>query len=147
MTDARVLMYRWANADKFCARANEEISEYQTLLDGARDLTGLAMDGMPHGSTVGNPTESKAMRVLELEEQYTGHIEYLCTQVAEALALKRTIDGVLNTFPPQYLRMATLRYKYGYSWLKVSLQMYLSEQRVRQMDADLVDRVAKTSVF
>lgn len=141
------MLYRWANCERSCARANSEISEYQLRLDEARDITGLAYDGMPKGTDVSNPTERKALAAMQLEDTYSEHIEYLAEQIARDLLIRREVDKVLRSLPPSYTEMATNRYVKGWTWVKVSQNMYMTEQRLRQMDAELVARIEKTSVF
>ena len=146
MTEGRLLLYRWANCDRLCAKANGDISTYQARLDEARDITGLAYDGMPKGSDVSKPTEQKALAVLQLEEQYTDHIEYLAKEVARNLLIRREVDRVLRQLPPAYTEMATNRYAKGWTWVKISQSMYMSETRLSQMDAELVKKVERIMV-
>lgn len=146
MTEGRLLLYRWANCDKLCARANGDISTYQSRLDEARDITGLAYDGMPKGSDISKPTEQKALAVLQLEAQYSQHIEYLARQVAQTLFIRREVDRVLRQLSPAFTEMAIKRYAQGWTWVKISQSMYMSETRLSQMDAELVKKVERIMV-
>ena len=82
-------------------------------------------------------------KVLALEEEYEAHIEYLLAQVTGDLEVKRLVDNVLQSFPPIYTQMATLRYAKGYVWSVVARTIYVSEATVRRMDKQVVDEIER----
>lgn len=143
MTDGRRLLYRWARCDEACVDAVTEIEDYGGLINDTRDITGVAYDGMPHGSGVSNPTERKALQVLALEEEFAAHIEFLTAKVIGDLEVKRIVECVLDEFPAQYREVATLRYKDGLSWGRISRKLFRSESGCREIDRILVDAVEK----
>lgn len=53
----------YLSAKYYALRYNEWLAEYNSITDS---VGGMAMDGMPHGTTVGNPTERLAIRKAEL---------------------------------------------------------------------------------
>lgn len=58
---------KFLTARHFCLQYSEWRDEYKALSSG--NISGIDYDGMPHGSTVGNPTEAKAIRLEELSRK------------------------------------------------------------------------------
>ena len=143
MTDGRLKLYRWATCDQTCHKAVMDIARYREMVKDARDITGVSYDGMPRGTDVTNPTERKALKVLKLEDEYEAHIEYLLAQVTGDLEVKRMVDSVLESFPPIYTQLATLRYQKGYLWSVVARTIYVSEATVRRMDKQIVEAIER----
>ena len=143
MTSGRLKLYRWANCDDTSRKALAEYKHYEELVQQTRELTGVQYDGMPHATGISNPTEQKALKVLELEAEYSAHVEYILARVVGDLEIKRLVDEVLLRFPPIYSQLATLRYKCGYTWYRVASALYVSEPTARRMDKSRVDAIER----
>lgn len=80
-------------------------------------LKGLEMDGMPHGTTTGNPTESTAINLALLREQYGMIIVEAETVCAEITAnIERMRDEKLRT-------LLYDRYILFHSWSQITEKM------------------------
>lgn len=74
---------KFLTARHFCLQYSERRDEYSALSRG--DISGINYDGMPHGSTVGNPTEAKAIRLEELSRKIS-LIEQTAIEAGEDIA-------------------------------------------------------------
>lgn len=59
--------HRFYELSHYCMQYNEWKDEYKTL--ESQSPKGVNYDGMPHGTDVGNPTESIGMRMVELRNK------------------------------------------------------------------------------
>lgn len=137
----------WGMATEMCEDLQQEIRDYYHLIEDARDLTGLAMDGMPHSSTPGNPTESKALRTMALEEKYGDHIAAVEKKVDEIINNRNMIEDILSGMSPIYKTMCTLKYKRNnemgrtLSWMEISWELNFSEPYVKKMHYYLLRKI------
>lgn len=93
---------KFLTARHFCLQYSEWRDEYSALSRG--DISGINYDGMPHGSTVGNPTEAKAMRMAELSRKIT-MVEQTALEAGEEIAdwILKGVTSEDATF--RYLKM------------------------------------------
>lgn len=59
--------HRFYELSHYCMQYNEWKDEYRTL--ESQMIKGIDYDGMPHGTDVGNPTESIGIRMAELRDK------------------------------------------------------------------------------
>ena len=93
---------KFLTARHFCLQYSEWRDEYKALSSG--NISGIDYDGMPHGSTVGNPTEARAIRLEELSRKIS-LVEQTAIEAGEDIA-EWILKGVTSedaTF--RYLKM------------------------------------------
>lgn len=135
MTPEKLRLIRWANTDAIVSRLQNEIKTYQDLIDDSRDISGLAMDGMPHGTEPGNPTERKAFKAMALEETYSDYISQRQIEIEEALANKRMVDEILDRHEPLYRDICEMRYMKKKKWMDIAFASYYSEGYIKNLYA------------
>ena len=59
--------HRFYEIEHHCLQYKEWKDEYKTLSIGIQGVSGVDYDGMPHGTNVGNPTETVGMRMAILK--------------------------------------------------------------------------------
>lgn len=93
---------KFLTARHFCLQYGEWLDEYRALESGS--ISGINYDGMPHSSTVGRPTEARAIRMAELSRKIE-LVEQTAVEAGEDIA-KWLLKGVTSedaTF--RYLKM------------------------------------------
>ena len=92
--------------------------ERDALEDEYNGLGGLAMDGMPHSSAPGNPTEALAVRVIE--NGVKNRLQEISIQVEVLEGDAANIRGALDAVNGKYKSVIIMRLIRGYSWTKIS---------------------------
>ena len=102
---------------------------------------GAGSDGMPHGSSVGKPTEALGLRAAE---DGTGK------RLAEIEAKKRVlvadaavIRGCLDALNGKYKQVLSLRYVSGYSWPKIATRISAPDSTVRNWNDKALKRLGE----
>ena len=106
--------------------------ERDALEDEYNGLGGLAMDGMPHSSAPGNPTEALAVRVIE-----NG------VQVAVLEGDAANIRGALDAVNGKYKSVIIMRLVRGYSWTKISGKLGVPDSTARNWHGRAVERLGE----
>lgn len=101
-------------------------------------LCGSGSDGMPHGSSVGKPTEALGLRAAE---DGTGE------RLAEIDAKKQVlagdaaaIRGCLDALNGKYKQVLLLRYVRGYSWPRIATQINAPDSTARNWHDKALER-------
>lgn len=99
------------------------------------------MDGMPHGSTPGNPAEALAIKMaedggLETLKRIENKIAVLDSDTG---AIKEALDALYG----KYKKVLILRYQHNYSWAKISVQMRVPDSTVRNWHDRALDRLGE----
>lgn len=117
------------------------MKERQQLEDEFAPLGGVNMDGMPHGSSVGNPVENLAIR-----REESGTADRL-REIGRRLAVleedRRQIQGALDALYGKYKTVLTMRYIVGYSWGGISARMGVPDSTVRHWEEKAMGRLGK----
>jgi len=115
--------------------------ERAELEDEYNGLRGTSLDGMPHSSTPGKPTEELAAKA---EENNTwGRIQEINVKIqvlqADAAAIRRCLD-VLKC---EYKRLILFRYQDKYSWARIAVQNGVPDSTVRGWHDRALDRLGE----
>lgn len=143
MKDEKLYLIRWGDTAGIVKRLQAEIKEYQDIIDESRDLTGLAMDGMPHGSTPGNPTERKAFRAMALEDNYSDFITARQKQIERTLRDKLIIDKIIDRYEPWVRTMLELRYVKRKDWFEISFAVEYSDGHIKNVHTRVLKDISK----
>ena len=103
--------------------------ERDALEDEYNGLGGLAMDGMPHSSAHGNPTEALAVRVIE--NGVKNRLQEIGVQVEVLEGDAANIRGALDAVNGKYKSVITMRLIRGYSWTKISGKLGVPDSTAR----------------
>lgn len=103
--------------------------ERDALEDEYNGLGGLAMDGMPHSSAPGNPTEALAVRVIE--NGVKNRLQEISVQVEVLEGDAANIRGALDAVNGKYKSVIIMRLIRGYSWTKMSGKLGVPDSTAR----------------
>lgn len=142
LRELRRLMYRWGRALGFCAAKQKEIEGLSQLIDGARGLPGIRLDGLPGSSTPGDPTAAAAARVEEIVKRYYEAIEWTTEAIDRELSFKRAMDEVMQKeLTGEQRRILTMRYQDCNQWLYISIRMNMAESTVYRLEAQALGKI------
>lgn len=102
-------------------------------------LRGVALDGIPHGTSDGRQVEQKAIsaeekNVAERMREIARKLEEL---EADRTAIQRVIDGLAG----RYKTVLLMRYVRGYSWAKISVRTGVPDSTVRHWHKKALERM------
>lgn len=115
--------------------------ERDALEDEYNGLGGLAMDGMPHSSAPGNPTEALAVRVIE--NGVKNRLQEIGVQVAVLEGDAANIRGALDAVNGKYKSVIIMRLVRGYSWTKISGKLGVPDSTARNWHGRAVERLGE----
>lgn len=104
-------------------------------------MGGIAMDGMPHGSAPGKPTETLAERVIE--NGVEARLQEIAVKMAVLEGDSVTIRGCLDALNGKYKRVIFLRNINGYSWARLSAQMGVPDSTARYWHSKAMGRLSE----
>jgi DNA-directed RNA polymerase specialized sigma24 family protein len=115
--------------------------ERDALEDEYNGLGGLAMDGMPHSSAPGNPTEALAVRVIE--NGVKNRLQEIGVQVEVLEGDAANIRGALDAVNGKYKSVIIMRLIRGYSWTKISGKLGVPDGTARNWHGRAVERLGE----
>lgn len=115
-----------------------ERADLESEYDGLR---GTSMDGMPHGSAPGKPTEALAERADALHVwnrleaiDVRGHVLSMDWEL---------ICGCLDVLNGEYKKLITMRYRDKHSWVKMSVRAGVAEKTIRRRHDRAMERLGE----
>ena len=141
--DVRRLLWRWGRVTSTCARKQKELQEYIDLIDSVADVHSSALTGMPGGGQISDRTERAAERLIFLRGRYQEMIDMLAKEIEEELRFRDAMDDVLKCVEDPARTIIEMRYKYAWSFLKISRETNYAESWVRQLDGIAVQKISR----
>lgn len=144
----RRLLKRWGAATQMCRRKQEEIAEYNGLIDATYGLHAQKLTGMPHGNDVSNPTAITAERADRLRDAYRRRIADITDDIANLMDFCAAIDSLLLDLPADQYKVIDLRYRRFNTakkppWVRVARMAGVSEDWARELERKAVDSISK----
>lgn len=144
----RRLLKRWGAATQMCRRKQEEIAEYNGLIDATYGLHAQKLTGMPHGNDVSNPTAITAERADKLRDAYRRRIADITDDIANLMDFCAAIDSLLLDLPVDQYKVIDLRYRRFNTakkppWVRVARMAGVSEDWARELERKAVDSISK----
>lgn len=96
-------------------------------------------DGLPRGTEVSRPTESKALKHIELEQRYRVQLERMAE---EQVKIEEMIEGL----EPTERRLARFRYIDGLTWEDVCEKMNYSWRQTHRIHGRMLDKLVAAEV-
>ncbi len=115
--------------------------ERHELEDEYNGLRGMSMDGLPHSSTPGKPTEELAARVDA--RNVRNRMEAISVQDHVLETDRAEIKGCLDGLKCEYKRIIFARYRDKYSWAKIGIGLSVPDRTVRRWHDNAVDRLGE----
>ena len=136
--EARIIViYYMAIPDMLQGFRQQKADIEDTYYNGVR---GINMDGMPHGTNPGRPTES--MGVLAADNGAGKRLREIETRIGVLERDRELIRDSIDGLNGRYKKLLILRYQHEYSWTKISFRMKASDSTVRYWHDKALDRLA-----
>ena len=120
------------------ALLEEERVELEDEYDGSR---GVSLDGAPHSSTPGKPTETLALRADA--RNVRNRLEEITVRDHVLVMDREIIQGCLDALKGEYKRLIFAKYRDGYSWARIAAQNGVSDRTARWRHDKAVDRLGE----
>jgi len=104
-------------------------------------LCGTSMDGMPHSSMPGKPTEELAAKA-ETNNTW-GRIQEIEVKMQVLQADEANIRGCMDALNGRYKTLLSVKYFRRYSWAKISASMGMPEGTARRWNDRALDRLGE----
>ena len=116
----------------------DERAELEDEYDG---LHGTPVDGTPHSSTPGNPTETLAVRVDA--RNVRNRLEEISVRDHVLVMDREIIQGCLDILKGEYKRLIFSRYRDRCSWARLAVQNGVPDRTVRRWHDKALDRLGE----
>ena len=104
-------------------------------------LHGTPVDGLPRGSSPGNPTLALVEKVEEKGIAY--RLQEISVKIQVLSADRAMILGCMDSLLGRYKRMLFLRYPGGYSWARISAEIGVPDTTARRWHRRAVERLGE----
>lgn len=104
-------------------------------------LRGTSMDGMPHSSTPGKPTEELAEKV-EANNTW-GRIQEIDVKMQVLQTDAAEIRGCMDALNGRYKTLLFMKYFRRYSWAKISVSLGVPDGTARRWNDRALDRLGE----
>lgn len=118
---AKEYLRQYEKAERKARRYREEYKNESLLIDAIRSLSNN--DGMPHGSHISNPTEEKALRLVDKRLR-------LIDAEVEALRLKQELFDFIDSIDGDEGEVLFRRYISLEFWKDIASEMRYSERAI-----------------
>lgn len=148
--DVRRMLRRWAKAEDEIDALLEQVKAIVDEIDAQGDIGAQNLDGMPHGTTTGRPTEAGALKRITLGERYRERLDHLRERIGELEALRDRIECSFIWLSADEERVIRLKYR-GHlgkgesnpkTYQQVGVEMGYTDRRIKQIEAAAVDIIA-----
>lgn len=114
-------------------REIKELEEELSELEASIGVKGLNMDGMPHGSSPGRPTEAMALQIDELYEKIKEHYNQI---KREKIAVWNFIETIDDPILRQIIRWRCVK---PHSWTFVGMKLNMPADTCRKIFDRAID--------
>lgn len=132
-------LWEWGNAMQACERRRREIKQ---LLDQAKDADNIkaqVITGMPHCSSVGDPTAAAAA----MHEKTMQRVGKLTEEINGIMGRKAIMDEAVSILPEHQQRLLWMRYAQGWTLtIDVPKMMYVSSRTARYWHEAALKKIA-----
>lgn len=135
MEVTRAILRQWRKAEKELAALGKEYRQIVDEIDALRELSARTDDGMPHGSGTSNPTEEKAVRILDLLKARRKRLDEIFYRIeADERLIERIEFAMVLAKNPEILR----RYYHDgvRPMQKVADEFHLSKRTAWRMETE-----------
>jgi hypothetical protein len=130
--------------------------QYATEMNNISFLGAQNLDGMPHGSNVGNPTQQKALKLTDIETKKNWIIaieameDTLSENQTEFLRLRRLAEDNSFKVPvrgrPSWVAFVQSHYNDWYSQ-RYKKDICVSEDTLKTWQARIVDKTVRIAIY
>lgn len=144
----RRLLWHWGRIDRRIDELLEQIRLAQVRMNALYEIGGApAMDGLPHGTTPGDPVFRAVERIEHMRELFAQEIEECESAMRDEQEFKAAMREAMDTLKPVEREVLTLRYKGGHSWEYVGIMMHMDESTARRYERSACEALDGKVVF
>jgi DNA-directed RNA polymerase specialized sigma24 family protein len=144
----RRLLWHWGRADRRIGELTEEIRLARDRANALYDMGGSSViDGLPHGTTPGDPVFRAVERIEHMRELFAREIEECESAMRDEQEFKAAMREAMDTLKPVEREVLTLRYRGGHSWEYVGIMMQMDESTARRYERSACDALDGKVVF
>jgi RNA polymerase sigma factor (sigma-70 family) len=141
--DVRRRLQRWEKLGDRIAGLRLMVRAIQDDINGVGDLKSQNLDGMPHGTTVGQPTELAALQRIALRESYRARLEELEQQIQEADRLRESLEEAVMYLMPEEAFVINRHYRDGKTYEQVAEEQDCDVSTVKRRERRAVALIAE----
>ena len=141
--DVRRRLQRWTKLGDRISGLRMMVRAIQDDINGVGDLKSQNLDGMPHGTTVGQPTELAALQRIALRESYRARLEELEQQIREADRLRESIEEAVMYLMPEEAFVINRHYRDGMTYEQVAEEQDCDVSTVKRRERRAVALIAE----
>ena len=105
-------------------------------------LSAVKIDGMPNST--GNQTSSVEDSMAAVQsriDEYERARGFIQASITKALALKQTIDEIVETLDPVTQKILLMRYMDDHQWAYIALRTCYDESHIRKKEREAIDKL------
>ena len=120
---------------KRCLDLREEAWRYEEMILERQPSTSAKVDAMPRGTTIGKPTEDKAVELISLETLMLSIIEERRRLVSEITTACKDLDSTSR-------KVILMRYVEGLTWSEISDKLFYSVRWIYKLHNEAVEKIS-----
>lgn len=141
MNVTRIILKKWRSTEKELVYLRKEHKRLIDEIDALRELSVRAPDGMPHGSGISNPTEERAIRILDQMKARRKRLDEIYFRIE---ADERLLDRI--NFAMVLAKNSDLLRRYYHDGVrpmqKVADEFYVSLRKAWYMEQEGIDSIS-----
>lgn len=139
--DVRARLQRWGKLGDHVEGLRLMIRAIHDDINGVGDLKSQNLDGMPHGTTVGQPTELAALQRIALRESYRPRLEELERQIRDAEKFRESIEEAVTYLMPEDAFVVNRHYRDRLTYEQVAEEADCDVSTVKRRERRAVDMI------
>jgi len=144
----RRLLWHWGRIDRRIDELLEQIRLAQVRMNALYEIGGSpAMDGLPHGTTPGDPVMRAVERIEHMRELFAQEIADCEEELREEQEFKAAMREAMDALKPVEREVIALKYKGGHGWEYIGLMMHMDESTARRYDRSACAALDKRIIF
>ena len=149
--DIRRLLQSWGKADAEIDALEDQLKTIADEIDAVGDLHAQNLDGMPHSTEIGRPTEASVLRRIGLAERYQDRVAEITDKIRALEEFKDKVERALLWTSPDEEYVIRMKYV-GHlekmegsplTFAKIAELMDLTERRVKQIELSAITTIAE----
>jgi hypothetical protein len=139
MNITRIILRKWRSAEKELIALRKEHKQIVDEIDALRELSVKAPDGMPHGTGISNPTEERAIRIVDQMKARRKRLDEIFYRIE---ADERLLDRI--NFAMVLAKNSELLRRYYHDRVpmqKVASEFFVSVRKAWYMEREGIDSI------
>lgn len=138
----RALLYRWGSTNERLMARSHELEEKQSVIDTIVGIGAQNYDGMPHATSISDPTGNAAMQLEQAKESLLNFCGVLKREIDQELRFQSAINGILQELDWLSQTIIKMRYEQKMPFFKMAQKTNYSEIWLKQQEAAAIDKIS-----